>query len=186
MAIQVLVDSLGGLLSCEGFSPHWREGMARLGCVAFWRRCTLNTNRAVALLQRPEGDFVVGPYCQKMKWRLLWLTRFCPLFYEVGLQVVLCGEGLEQAMGPPGDLQHYVDRFSNQFVVLQSLFAVDTASGVYRASRTWGQVITNPVQKAIDAGIKAAGYSAIPIVEPGAAADRSRESGSTDITAPPA
>lgn len=165
MPIPALVENIGGLLSRQGFRPHWRSRMTPLGCVAFWRRCTLNTNRAVALLQRPDGDFAVGPYCQKMKWRLLWLTRFCPLFYEIGLQVVLCGDGVEQAMGPPGELQNYVDPFSNQFVVLQSLFAVDTASRLYRAARTWGQVITDPIQKAIDDGIKAAGYSAVPTAD---------------------
>ncbi len=186
MDTKALVEKLGDALCREGFSPHWRDRMTRLGCVAFWRRCTLNTNRAVALLQRPEGDFAAGPYCQKMKWRLVWLTRFCPFFYEVGLQVVLCGDGLEQAMGPPGELQNYVDRLSNQFVVLQSLFVVDTASGTYRAARTWGQVITNPVQKAIDDGIKAAGYSAIRQAEQGAAGDWPRASGSTDVKGPQA
>ncbi len=163
MSTQALVESIGGLLSRQGFSPHWRDRMAHLGCVAFWRRCTLNTNRAVALLQCPEGNFAVGPYCQKMKWRLIWLTRFCPLFYELGLQVVVCGDSVQQAMGSPGELQNYVDRFSNQFVVLQSLFAVDTTSRLYRAARTWGQVITDPIQEAIDDGIKAAGYSSVPI-----------------------
>jgi hypothetical protein len=159
VAIQALVGTIGTLLGQQGFRPHWRDRMARLGCVAFWRRCTLNTNRAVALLKRPDADFEVGPYCQKMKWRLLWLSRFCPVFYDLGLQVVICGEGLEQAMGRPGELQNYVDLFSNQFVVLQSLFAVDTATHKYRAARTWGQVITGPVQDAIGEGIRAAGYS---------------------------
>ena len=177
MTIQALVESLDKSLRCHRLVPHWRKGMGRLGCVAFWRRCTLNTNRAVALLERPQGEFAVGPYSQKMKWRLLWLTRFCPLFYELGLQVVVYGEEMKQAIGPDGELQQYVDRFSNQFVVLQSLFAVDATSGVYRAARTWGQLITNPIQEAIDQGIKAAGYSSIKIGEPDTAPDQGRDSG---------
>jgi hypothetical protein len=170
VAIQALVNSLGGLLSRQGFRPHWHNRMERLGCVAFWRRCTLNTNRAVAVLQRPDGEFAVGPYCQKMKWRLLRLTRFCPVFYDIGLQVVVCGEDLQRAWGSPGELQNHVDRWSNQFVVLQSLFAVDTTSRTFRAARTWAHWITNPVHNAIDEGIKAAGYSSIKAPEPGAAA----------------
>lgn len=171
MSTEPLVRAVGQALASHGFRPHWRERMGRLGCVAFWRRCTLNTNRAVALLKAPEGEIDAGRYCQRMKWQLLLATRFCPLFYEVGLQIVLCGERLERAVGSPRELQRYVDLVSNQLVVLQSLFVVDTAARWYVAARTWGQVLTGPVQDAIGFGIRAAGFSYFEAAEPGDAAD---------------
>lgn len=87
------------------------------------------------------------------------MTRFCPLLYEVGLQVVLCGEGLAAAVGSTRELQKYVDLFSNQLVTLQSLVVVDLAAGWYAPARTWGQVISGPFQDAIVVGIQSAGYT---------------------------
>src|SRR4051794_37941897 len=102
--------------------------MADLGVAAFWRRCTWNTNRAVAVLRRPEGDFAIGPYCQRIKWRLLRHTRFVPFLYEVGLQLIVVGDGLEQVIDAPEKLREIVDKVSNQFVVLQSVFVVDEST----------------------------------------------------------
>src|SRR5439155_27001433 len=95
------------------------------------------------------------------------------------LQIVWCGEGLQDALGAPGERQRYVDRFSNQFVVLQSVFAVDTQARWYAAARTWGQSSTGPVQDAIAEAIRAAGYSHREMAVLDAAADRPREPGAS-------
>jgi hypothetical protein len=158
-ALESLSIAIGSQLAAHKFRGHWRRRMPSLGCAAFWRLCTWNVNRAVALLKRPEGPFHVGDHCQKMKWRLLWLTRFIPLLYEVGLQMVLCGNGLEALLGDPQSLQEDVDGYSNQFVVLQSIFVVDTQTKRYASARTWGQLVSGKYQDAIVAGIEQVGYS---------------------------
>ena len=160
-ALERLIEFVGWQLAGHGFCTHWHYRMTGLACAAFWRRCTFNINRAVAVLQRPDTDFEIGPYCQKMKWRLFWLTRFVPFFYEVGLQIVLSGDGLEKLLENSPALESLVDRSSNQLVVLQSIFVVDTTVGKYDAARTWGQVITGKYQDAIAAGIEEAGFSAM-------------------------
>ncbi len=97
-----LIVTIGEALAPHGFRPHWRPEMANPGVVAFWRRCTWNTNRVVAVLRRPEGDLDFRGFCQRIKWRLLWRTRFIPFLYEVGLQIVVVGDGLEQVIDDSG------------------------------------------------------------------------------------
>jgi hypothetical protein len=153
-----LTETMEEELEAHNLYSRWRERMADYGVVAFWRRCTLNTNRAVALVRAPDRAFEIGPYCQWLKWRLMWQTRFVPFFYEVGLQIVLCGSGLKDRFDTPKPLKSYVDMVSNQFVVLQSLFAVDTDSKQFAGARTWGQLITGPVQDSIARALRAAGF----------------------------
>jgi hypothetical protein len=158
IAFERVIEAVGEELTDHGFRTHSHPRMDALDCIAFWRLCTLNINRAVAVLRLPESEIGVGEYCQKMKWRLLWLTRFVPFIYELGLQVVVCGDGLEQLLGTPDMLKRQVDSFSNQFVVLQSIFAVDTQTRRFTQTRTWGQVVTAKYQDAIVFGIRKAGF----------------------------
>lgn len=153
-----LVTKLGAELEGHKFCSHWRKRMEDYGVAAFWRRCSLNMNRAVALVRAPDREFEIGSHCQRLKWRLLWQTRFFPFFYEVGLQIVLCGPGLSSRFDTPKPLKSYVDKLSNQFVVLQSLFAVDTDAKQFACARTWGQVVTGPIQDSIAEALKAAGF----------------------------
>jgi hypothetical protein len=134
--------------------------MSDLGVTAFLRRCTWNSNRAVAVLLSPEGDFDLRPFCQRIKWRLLWQTRFIPFLYEVGLQLIIVGDGLDETIEDPGRLRGAVDKVSNQFVVLQSVFVVDRVSMCYACARTWGQYITGRFQDSIARGIEEAGFKA--------------------------
>ena len=158
---QTLIESVGGALTGHGFRDRWRPKLSALDCRGLWRLCTVNVNRAVALLNPPIAELEVGPYCQRMKWRLLWKTWFVPLFYELGLQIVLFGQGLQESLCSTEGLRAYVDSFSNQFVVLQSIFVVDTATRKFTSARTWGQVITGKYQDAIAAGIEAVGFESM-------------------------
>ena len=51
-----------------------------------------------------------------------------------------------------------MELFDNQFVVLQSIFLVDTEEKVYCSARTWGQFITGKFQNAIASGIEQLSY----------------------------
>lgn len=99
--------------------------------------------------------------------------------YTVGIQVVWVGEGLrgegsakEASSGvqgeaapanpyappaaplerrPPsfGELEKGVDRFDNQWGIIQSVFVFDLDTGERWQARTWGQVVTGRFQDAI-------------------------------------
>ena len=154
-----LAESIRDHIRPHGFLRHSRPGMAGLGVVGFWRRRTLMSNRAVALVRRPEADFEFGPFCQSLKWKLMRQTLSVPFFYEVGLQIVVAGEGLGPLLDRPGGLVSVVDQYDNQFVVLQSVFAVDLTTHRYSCERTWGQILTGKFQDAIASGIRAGGYA---------------------------
>ena len=147
-------------LAPQGFRGHWRPRMADLGLVAFWRRCTWNTNRAVAVVRSPSPVVDLRGYCQRLKWTLLRQTRFVPFLYELGLQLVVITEPEEGAIRPgeAEDLTNVVDRISNQFVVLQSLFVVNLTDRRYSTARTSPLSVTVPVLDAIELGIEAAGF----------------------------
>lgn len=130
--------------------------MANLGVEAFWRRCTWNTNRAAALVRWPDGDSDIGPYCRWIKWKLVGQTKFVPFIYELGLQLVVVGDGLRQVVDAPEKLAKVVDLASNQFVVLQSVFVVDESTKRYAHARTWGQYVTGKFQTSIARAIESA------------------------------
>ncbi len=136
-ASTLLTDAIGKALSHHGFYVHHHPRLRSLGCTAFWRRRTWNTNRAVALVERPQPHFDLGAYCQKLKWQFLRTTTSFPVLYTLGLQIVVYGDDL---LEQPVQLTRHVDMIDNQIVVLQSLFAVDTARGRYASDRTWGQI----------------------------------------------
>jgi len=166
-ALKSLIAAIDGEISPHGFRPHTHERMPSLRCLAYRCLRAWSFNRAVAVLEPPEGDFEIGPYCQQMKWPLRTLKWSVPFFYEPGLQIVLAGTGLERKLRATGGLDGHVDTFSNQLVVLQSIFVVDTGTRRYAADRTWGQVVTGQYQDAIAAGIHRAGYtSIIPGLDP--------------------
>jgi hypothetical protein len=160
-ALKALIAAIDGEISPLGFRPHSHERMPSLGCVAYWCLRTWSINRAAAVLTAPEDDFEIGPYCQRMKWQLRKLKWSVPFFYEPGLQIVLYGDGLERKLGVTGRLSGQIDTYSNQLVVLQSIFVVDPGTRRYTVERTWGQVVTGQYQDAIAVGIHRAGYTSI-------------------------
>jgi hypothetical protein len=174
-----LLESVDTELCPHGFRRHFRDKMTELGCVAFWRRLTWNSNRAVAVLTLQDANTEIGPFCQQMKWKLLWQTFSIPAIYNLGLQIIVCRDHAN----PPNTkyrIKGYVDKFDNQFVVLQSIFVVEfgdsdlltavaTTPGVnvpmknrYAATTTWGQWLTGRFQDSIAKAIAAAGYEPMP------------------------
>lgn len=156
-----LIGTIGDALTPFGFNPRWHDPMESLGVVAFWRGCSLNRNRAVVMVRRPVGNFELRAYCQRLKGNVLRHTPFVGFLYQVGLQFIVVGDGLEQTIDIPVGLRGIVDRFSSQSVILQSVFVVDTSTNRYAAARTWGQRISGQFHNAIADGIEAAGIKSI-------------------------
>jgi len=154
-----LIDSLGSGLATHKFEVHETPGMDDLDVVRFWRRNTLNTNRAVAMVRLPEGTVDLPGYTHALKWKLMRQTKWFPFLYGLGLQLVVVGEELEDRFFLETHLKPCVDKIDNQFVIVQSIFAVDLHRETAGAAATWGQVFTGKFQRTIARSIQDAGFS---------------------------
>ena len=121
-----------------------------LGWVSAWKRKTWNTNRGIALIHLPTDVPHAGEYARDIRKAAGKPIGYIPFLYELGLQLILCGEGAQQKAT---DLDRYVTPVNNSTVLLQSLHVVDLNSGESVSSRTWGQVITGKWIDAIESGI---------------------------------
>lgn len=155
-----LAEEIGNQLSRHSFRSQRRPRLAESGVVTLWQLRTWNLNRAVALVNPVSPVNDLARFCQTLKWTVARDTFLIPSFYEVGLQIVIAADGLRDLWKPNPALPGLVDRISNQIVVLQSVFTVDTAHREYHAVRTWGQVVTGRFQDAIEDGIRSAGFRA--------------------------
>lgn len=108
-----------------------------------WLRKTWNTRRGV-LLVRLEGAPALPAVVEALRAegeRLLGSSWWS----QLGLQLVLDVDAV------PPEMTGLVDAVNTQGVLVQSVFAVDLATGAMRETRTWGQVITGRFQDAIAA-----------------------------------
>lgn len=153
-----LAGEIDRRLGVHGFRHQLKPRLAESGVVSNWQLRTWNINRVVVLVDPVSPVNDLARFCQQLKWTVVRHTFFIPAFYEVGLQIVIAADGLKYVWERPSSTKGLVDRVSNQIVVLQSVFAVDTAHQKYRAIRTWGQVVTGRFQDAIEDGICSAGY----------------------------
>ena len=140
----------------EAVAPHGFRRLDKvltgtsLDWVGAWKRKTWNTNRGIALLRLPPDAQHAGEYALDIRKAVGKPIGYIPFLYELGLQLVLCGEGVRQKAT---NLDRYVTPVNNSTVLLQSLHLVDLNTGESVSSRTWGQVITGKWIDAIESGI---------------------------------
>src|SRR5262249_54865202 len=97
-----------------------------LWVVAFWKRKTFGTNRGIVLVVLDDTNTDPGQFARDNRRRLGKVLGYFPLFYELGLQIVVGGRDILQHSVRLND---YVDQVNTQWVVLQSIHVVDTAAG---------------------------------------------------------
>ena len=98
------------------------HGLDHIPYVRLWRRKTLNTNRAVALVPMAWRYSKPGEYARSIKTVLGKKAGYFFFFYPVGLQIIVYGEDIPL---DDRELLRAVDKYDTQTVVLQSVFAVD-------------------------------------------------------------
>jgi len=149
----VLVDCLHEVVSPHGFkrfNPLSRE--RSIPWVAAWKRKTWNTNRGIGLIRMPQDVVHAREYALSIRKAVGKAIGYVPFLYELGLQLILCGEdaarraeGLDRAVTP----------VNNSTVIIQSLHVVDLSKGTSSSARTWGQFASGKWIDAIELGIAA-------------------------------
>jgi hypothetical protein len=106
--------------SFERVSKVTEAALARdFGVIAAWKRKSwFRGNRAVVLASLPDSANHPGVFAQEIKMPVGKSIGYLPFFNELGLQLIISGYSiLNQTRG----LNKYVDKFSNQRVLIQSL-----------------------------------------------------------------
>lgn len=111
------------------------------------KRQTWNTNRAVVVLCPAHSPADIRAYLREVRRRVAFRCGFVPLFWGIGIQVVMISPGIAQSGIEPAK---HVARVDNQWAIIQSIFVVDPCTRSYCGARSWGQFVTGKFQDAID------------------------------------
>ena len=120
-------------------------------CSAIWKRQTIDTNRAVALVKISSVPVDLSSLLKEVKKEAAFRCGFFPFFYGLGTQVVFLVTGAQPEEEELGD---YVDKIDNQWSIIQSIFVVHVDVGLVSSARTWGQLITGKYQDSIAAVLR--------------------------------
>lgn len=115
-------------------------------CVCLLKRQTINTNRAVCVVQLSEIPKDMGSYINSLRTRAAFKLGFFPLLWGLGLQVVIFCPNITDVNLNPRD---YVNKVDNQWAIVQSVYFVDPQKRNFIEGRTWGQFITGKFQDSI-------------------------------------
>lgn len=134
-----LLDQLDITLSEAGY--HARVAHEVVAC---YTRKTLNSNRAIVVLECPDSR---DP-CEFVREKLSVCRRaagfFIPVLYQISLQVIVLGRAEETTP------EKAVDTLNNQICVLQSIYVVDLESRKVVTGVTWMRGSLREQQEAID------------------------------------
>lgn len=121
------------------------------GVTQMHRRKNWNTNRGVVVCELEARDLTTHTELLRRRGGASLGSSW---WNQLGLQIV------HSVVGPPPDserLATLVARLNTRGVLVQSVFAFEGATGRFTQARTWGQVITAPIQDAIAATLEAMG-----------------------------
>jgi hypothetical protein len=141
-----LVPRLEDALVPHGFRRVKQDVVGGL-CRVLLKRQTLNINRAVAVIYVDALPNDLQPLLRKIKKETAFRCGFFPLFYGIGTQLVLVTSS-EDSSGI--DPVRFIDKYDNQWSIIQSVFIVRTGVGLVATARTWGQHISAKYQDAIE------------------------------------
>ena len=81
-----------------------------------------------------------------VRTKVAFKVGFFPLFWGLGLQVILICPGISSINEP---ISSFAAKVDNQWAIIQSVFFVDPEEGNFIAGRTWGQFLTGKYQDEI-------------------------------------
>lgn len=115
-------------------------------CVLLLKKQTLNINRAIAVVKFSEVPQDLDNYLKVLRKNVAFKVGFFPLFYGVGIQVIIIANCIDLENINTINLVSKVD---NQWSIVQSVFMLDTTRKLFNATRTWGQIVTGKYQNKI-------------------------------------
>lgn len=133
-------------LSEHGFKSVSGYGKRIPECVSLLKKQTWNTNRAICVVELNVLPKDMRTYLKGLRTRVAFRVGFFPLFWGLGLQVVVVCPGIKSLEQDPVD---FVAKVDNQWAIIQSVFLVDPGDRSFREGRTWGQFLTGKYQDAI-------------------------------------
>jgi hypothetical protein len=110
------------------------------------KRQTWNTNRAIVVACPAQIPPDIRVYLHQLRRQIAFKCGFFPVFWGIGIQVIVIAPGLSKSGIDPA--QH-IARVDNQWAIVQSIFLADSASRTYQSGRTWGQFVTGKFQDAV-------------------------------------
>jgi hypothetical protein len=133
-------------LEPQGFRQVPSPDKTIQGAVALLKRQNFLSNRAVVIVDLPEVPKPFHRYAAVLRKQVAFRCGFFPVFYGIGIQLVLAAPDMIQSGLRPSDC---VARIDNQWAIIQSVFLVDTREQRFLTSRSWGQLVTGQFQDAI-------------------------------------
>lgn len=141
---KTVLAALSAILTERGFRLVPSDDVA-----ACWVRRTGNTNRAVVALDVPPDVDDPALWARDQRARCARAVGFrIPFFFHPGIQIV--------TLGPPPITEptRAVDRYDNQWCVIQAIHVVDLQRDDVASGATWGQVVSGSDQEAVAATLQ--------------------------------
>lgn len=110
------------------------------------KRQTWNTNRAIVVACPARIPADIRVYFHQIRKQVAIKCGFFPVFWGIGIQVIVFAPGLSKSDIDPA---HHLARVDNQWAIVQSIFLADSESRTYKSARTWGQFVTGKFQDAV-------------------------------------
>jgi hypothetical protein len=133
-------------LSTLGFKTIENPDRITPGCVYLAKRQTLNTNRAICVIQLDTLPDDMESFLKRIRKKVAFQVGFFPYFWGLGLQVVLVSPGATRLTA---HISNFVAKIDNQWAIIQSVFFVDPIKAEFISARTWGQIVTGKFQDEI-------------------------------------
>jgi hypothetical protein len=123
---ELLIQCLNEAVAPHSFRRIDKESRGTFPIAAAWKRKNMNMNRGIALVHFSDPSTHPGEFARTIKKGVGKFIGYCPILYELGLQLILVGRsGLDKCIG----LDRFLDSVNTQTVVLQSIHLVDLAAG---------------------------------------------------------
>ncbi|HUJ08695.1 MAG TPA: hypothetical protein VL171_01595 [Verrucomicrobiae bacterium] len=136
-----------------------RDGDRGCLCNAILKRQTFNTNRAVAFVWVDTFPDDLVPVLKRVKKEVAFRCGFFPFLYGIGTQLILV---VASSVPEKVELDRYVDKFDNQWSIIQGLYLLQADSGLVASARTWGQLVTGKYEDVILAALGQTGDKPAP------------------------
>lgn len=142
----LLTQDIKANMADMGFKEVTKPFSKHGECILLLKKQTFSINRAVVIVKFSELPDDLECYLKILRKNVAFKIGFFPLFYGVGLQVIIIANNIDL---DKIDTTKLVSKIDNQWSIVQSVYMLNTAKKSYHAIRTWGQFITGKYQSKI-------------------------------------